>query len=73
MVLKSGKEALLRGIDKYKEWYPSPVEYQHWDTEEDITKDYMGIASEIFMLLYMKRSWEDVTTLEDECRRVGVE
>lgn len=67
------KECLELVLKMYKKWYPKPVTYKHWETEEELTKDYFDIASEMFLLLYMHRDYNDPTTLESLCKDLGVE
>lgn len=71
--LSTEKECLEFVLEMYKKWYPEPVTYTHWNGEETLTKDYFGIASEMFLLLYMHRTYDDPTTLESLCKDLGVE
>jgi hypothetical protein len=61
---KTHKECLQAVVEKYKEWYPEEFTYNHWNTGEEITADWLAIASEIFLLLYMKRQENDPTTFK---------
>lgn len=62
--LQTVDECIRFLVAKYKEYYPEPVTYNHWKTGEEITKDWMEIALEIGTLLWMKRSEDDVFTLQ---------
>lgn len=59
-------------VQKFKQWYPEDVIYNHWETQEEIITNWFGIASEVFTLLYMKRTVDDETTLEDYLESYGV-
>lgn len=71
--LSTKKECLEAVLALYRTWYPEPVTYKHWNTGEEITKNYFEIASEMFTLLYMLRDYDDVTTLASLCDELGVE
>ncbi len=71
--LTTKKDCLEFVLKMYKKWYPNPVTYDHWDTGEEIVADYFDIASEMFLLLYMHRDYNDPTTLESMCKDLGVE
>jgi hypothetical protein len=60
--LTTPKECLRAVVDTYKEWYPEPVTYEHWETGEELTKDWLQIAEEMFVLLWMRRFPKDSTT-----------
>lgn len=71
--LKTKKECLEAVLALYREWYPEPVTYRHWNTGEEITANWFDIASEMFTLLYMLRDYDDDTTLASLCDELGVE
>lgn len=56
------KEGLEVMVEMYKEMYPEPVTYNHCYTDEEVTKDWLGLANEYFTLAYMKRTEDDDTT-----------
>lgn len=63
----------IKFTNTIRQWYPSPVTYQHWNTGEELTKSYFEIASEMFTLLYMLRDYGDETTLASLCDELGVD
>lgn len=63
-MLKTPKQCLSVVVAKYKEFYPEPVTYKHWSTGEELTRNWLQIAEEIFALVWMKRSENDNMTFE---------
>ena len=71
--IRSEKELVEAVINKYKDWYPEPVEYEHWDTGEKITKNYLEVMDEMGKLLWMKRSPDDEFSINRVIDRLGIE
>ena len=69
---KSDVEALTAVVAQYKAWYPNPVTYTSWDGKE-MTKDWLGIADEMWQLAYMKRWVGDDTMFSKVIEELGVE
>lgn len=57
------KEGLVAVVNQYKEWYPKPIKYSHCITGKEVVGDWLSLASEFFILLYMRKSVNDKTTL----------
>lgn len=68
---KTDVEALTAVVEQYKAWYPSPVTYTSWDGKE-MTKDWLGIAEEMWQLAYMKRWVGDDTMFSKVIDKLGV-
>lgn len=54
---KDDKQALEVVVNTYKQWYPAPVAYTSFNGNM-YTKDWLGVAEEMWMLLRMRR-WKD--------------
>lgn len=65
-------EGLKVVVDLYKEWYGDSFTYNHWETGEEITRNWLEMAEEFFALAYMKRSEEDKTTFTQLLEREGI-
>lgn len=79
-ILKTPKQCLGVVVAKYKEWYPEPVTYRHWNelmhdspTDGELTKDWLEIAEEMFSLLWMKRKEDDSMTFKKLLDVYGVD
>jgi hypothetical protein len=68
---KDDRQALTAIVEQYKKWYPEPVTYLSWYGEE-MTKDWLGIAEEIWTLARMKRWIGDNVTMKEVLDKLGV-
>lgn len=57
--LKTKQECAAAVIQKYKDWYPSPTEYKHWNTQEVMIATWDSVLLEMGRLMYMLRSEDD--------------
>ena len=57
--LKTKQQCIDFVVSKYKEWYPSPVKYTHWDTGAPLVATWDSVLEEMGQLMYMLRSWDD--------------
>lgn len=69
---KTKPEALLKVIEQYKKWYPTPVTYTDWAGKEH-TKDYKDLLQLYFMCARMKQHENDNLIFADFCKEHGVE
>lgn len=57
--LKTKQQCIDFVVDKYKEWYSTPIEYQHWSTGEKLIATWDSVLDEMGKLMYMLRSEDD--------------
>lgn len=67
--LDTAEELIEACLRKYIEWYPAPVEYQRWDTKEDLIGTWETISDEMGVLLWMLREDGDWFSIERLCTR----
>jgi len=66
-------EGLQAVVNKYKEWYPEPIEYEHCFTGEKLEGTWLSLASEFFILLYMRETEDDDTTFTKLLKENNIE
>ena len=57
--LKTKQQCIDFVVSKYKEWYSTPIEYQHWSTGEKLVATWDSVLDEMGKLMYMLRSEDD--------------
>lgn len=58
------KDCIEYLVKMYKEFYPEPFQYKHWDTEEELTGTWETMLQEMGSLLWMKRHKDDQFSLD---------
>ena len=70
---ETAEELIEACLKKYIEWYPKPVNYKHWDTQEDLVGTWETISDEMGILLWMLREEDDWFSIERLCERYKVD
>lgn len=70
--IENEKDLLTFAVNKWKEWYPSPVTYKAWDGKE-YTKNWLEIAEMYWSCAYMRIGSDDQTTFESLLKEWCVE
>ncbi len=71
--LETAEELIEACLKKYIEWYPKPVDYKHWETQEDLAGTWETISDEMGILLWMLREEDDWFSIERLCDRYKVD
>lgn len=71
--LETAEELIEACLLKYIEWYPQPIKYPRWDTQEELTGTWKSIATEMGVLLWMLRTEDDWFSIERLCQRYEVD
>lgn len=67
----SPKDAIVRVLDQYHEWYPEGTTFTNWRGEET-TMTTIEWLETMFTAAYMLKSYEDKTTFADYMKYVGI-
>lgn len=59
-------------VGKFKEWYPTPVEYEHAYTGEKMKGTWHSLFNEYFRLAYMMRDFDDCKSGYDLMDELGI-
>ncbi len=71
--LETAEELIEACLRKYIEWYPKPVDYKHWETQEPLVGTWETISDEMGILLWMLREEDDWFSIERLCTRYKVD